>query len=431
MAKNNVCTDNSKIITGISVGAVLCVILYYYGYDFLSLAFLFFACCILFAFIKFGRVSFEFNYPIIFFIVYYCIMRVLSNNSLRSMVTPSYIIIFFIYGFLCRYVQLNSFIKYYRIVAFINILFFIIQEIMYSIAGYRIPGILSFLPLTIGGGELDSAGYVQTLEDASRSSAFFSEPSHFAQFLLPLVAIELLYSEGTKSIIRVIGYIVILFILSSGTAFIGLFIIGLFFIGYLMKKLHFAIAIAISCLLVCGGVYAAIHLMESEYGEQLIERSEELDPNQAHISSGYIRIFRGYKVWEELSNKDKIFGLNSNDKLTTQIKRSSVAWAFLGKEEFLNGIQTIMINNGYIGLFLFLCVLISLWRNNNMAGKCCIALYVGLCLIASVFWGYTMIQYLLCAALLQKQNSRRNRLILLTIKYRDGVINNRMPVAKS
>lgn len=65
------------------------------------------------------------------------------------------------------------------------------------------------LPLTIGDADLDISGWEERTSLYARSSAFFSEPAHFAQYLLPLLVIELFYVSD-KSLDIVVCFILLL-----------------------------------------------------------------------------------------------------------------------------------------------------------------------------------------------------------------------------
>ena len=76
---------------------------------------------------------------------------------------------------------------------------------MYMSFGYRIIGIFTFLPIEVKGivGSYDSiSDWADVAIERERSSAFFSEPAHLVQFLLPLVIAELFYVADKKAYIR-------------------------------------------------------------------------------------------------------------------------------------------------------------------------------------------------------------------------------------
>lgn len=348
---------------------------------------------------------------------YLCIMRVLCNiTSFSDMLAPSLIYIFILYGFFNKEVVLPFFLRVYRWAVFVNILFFIFQECLYTISGYRVLGILTWLPSTIGGEDFDVSQYEELSMHAERSSAFFSEPAHFVQFMLPLLVIELFYVGDKKAYIRSFIYLLTLLALSSGNALLGISIIGLFFIAKLLKQFHPVIGIFTILFFVAGVVFTVNMVLKTEYGEKLMDRSEELDSNSVQVSSGFLRIFRGYYIWNEMTGFEKTIGLNSETKLEEKIRQCSVAATFKDNDRYMNAVQSFLISTGYIGTLIFLLFLISLWRHNNLAGRCCITIYVALSFIASIYFTYTMVLYLLVAFLMKKETSTP-KMRTLTLRF--------------
>ena len=341
------------------------------------------------------------------YVLYFCCTRVLSNlTSLQSIIAPSIIFIFLLGGFLNKEVVLNYFLKFYRIIAFINIAFLLLQEVLYNTLGYRVIGILSFLPLTnIGGVDFDASQYTENAAVAGRSSAFFSEPAHFVQFLLPLLVVELFFVHSRMAYARSCMYVAALFILASGNAILGLGVIGLFLFLHMLRRMNMLKSIAVVVVFVSIMCLSISWIMTTEYGEKLLDRTEELDPNQSVASSGFLRIFRGYFIWEEMSVYEKTIGLNSLKKLDIKINSSPVASTFNEDDYYMNSVQSIMIFTGYIGVLIFVGLLVYLWRGNNLAGRCSIVVYVALSFIASIYFTYTMVLYLLVAFLMKKETS--------------------------
>ena len=157
-------------------------------------------------------------------------------------------------------------------------------------------------------------------------------------------------------------------------------------------------------------------VMETEYGEKLVERVEELEPDQTQVSSGFIRIFRGYYIWDEMDIKEKLIGINSIQEVGEKINSSKVALAFADDDYYMNVVQSIMVFTGCIGVLIFTGLLMYLWKGNNWAGRCCIAIYVALGFIASLYFSYTMLLYLLVALLMKKENSNQT-MKALVVKF--------------
>ena len=304
-----------------SLLAVLYPFFNYYGYGFVTLSFL--LALLLFVYAIRQRGYFAIVQPLcmIFYVLYFGVTRFLYNvSSLYAAIAPSIIFIFLLGGFLNREVILNNFLRFYRIIVLVNIAFLFFQESLYYAFGYRIIGILSFLPLTnIGGANFEASQYADTASMAARSSAFFSEPAHFAQFLLPLLIVELFYVRSKMAYVRSSVYVMALLVLASGNAVLGLGVIGIFLILYVLKHLHPLVSMAIVTFSIIIIGVSVNMVMETEYGEKLVERVEELEPDQTQVSSGFIRIFRGYYIWDEMDIKEKLIGINSIQEVGEKI----------------------------------------------------------------------------------------------------------------
>ena len=398
-----------------SLLAVLYPFFNYYGYGFVTLSFL--LALLLFVYAIRQRGYFAIVQPLcmILYVLYFGVTRFLYNvSSLYAAIAPSIIFIFLLGGFLNREVILNNFLRFYRIIVLVNIAFLFFQESLYYASGYRIIGILSFLPLTnIGGANFEASQYAETASMAARSSAFFSEPAHFVQFLLPLLTVELFYVRNKTAYVRSCVYAVALLVLASGNAVLGLGVIGIFLILYVLKHLHPLVSMAIVTFSIIIVVVSVNMVMETEYGEKLVERVEELEPDQTQVSSGFIRIFRGYYIWDEMDIEEKLIGINSIQEVGEKINSSKVALAFADDDYYMNVVQSIMVFTGCIGVLIFTGLLIYLWKGNNWAGRCCIAIYIALGFIASLYFSYTMLLYLLVALLMKKENSNQPMRVLM------------------
>ena len=412
--------SNKRFLYAAAAVAILAPILNYYGYGFLSLAFV--AVSLLFVcwFCRKGVIKFMYTPPMLWFIAYYCFMWAINSSSVSGMIAPSIIFIFLLWGFMNMELKISIFLKTYRIVTFVSIALFIIQELSYFTTGVRIPGLLTFLPLTISDNVSDWSESVSTSE---RSAGLFSEPAHFVQFLLPITCAELFYVKNKKAYIRSAVYIAVLLLLRSGNALIGICVITLFFIASIMRRMQLIPALLISCFCIGAIAVPAGYYFQTENGMKLLERTEELDPDTDKVSSGFKRAIRGYYVWEAMSPVEKIVGLNSTEKLENTIKRSSVNWVFDDNDRYLNAFQTVLIQNGLIGVALFLSIIISIWRANNLAGRCCLTAYVALSFIASIFFSYTMLLYFLFAMLMHKEQLSKKqycwgKLVIFTLHTR-------------
>ena len=299
-------------------------------------------------------------------------------------------------------IKLTFFVKVYRRIAFICILFFFIQEICYYLQGVRFIGIIPYLPIALNVDSISS--FIMDMSSYERSSSFFSEPAHFAQFLLPLLAIELLGFEK-KNWISISIITTTLILTRSGNALFGIAIIIISYIIYIYNNKHknFFNRLVIGSFSVVVVAFCIYYFSSTEIGKNLMQRQETItnNSNVEFASSGFIRIWRGYYVFDEYDIIHKIIGNDNPDYLTSKINNSRVSRLFDKNDRYFNGIQQILVNSGYIGLFIFVILVCQTWKQTNKCGKTLLSIMIMLSLIASTYFSPTMIIPLVISSLIK------------------------------
>ena len=151
------------------------------------------------------------------FFVYMVFSRFFSseNYAISSLFSMNLFSFAIIIGFSFKYFNLPLGLKIYEISVLICCFFFFLQELMYFTLGTRIVGLLPWIPLNTG---MASSDYISWLRYNSRSASFFLEPAHFAQFIIPLLALELFKTQKTKmTIFYILVISVVILLLKSGT----------------------------------------------------------------------------------------------------------------------------------------------------------------------------------------------------------------------
>lgn len=193
---------------------------------------------------------------------------------------------------------------YKRICVFAAILL-ILQFISLHTTGYALPGVLQFLPLT------DSALYdyknVVYFLNSRRCMSLFGEPSHYAIYVLPCIALCLFrYKHILKKDIIIAGLLSLTIIMSSSfTGVIALvFVWGYWIIQNIIKK-KFSWKILV--LFILGLSAMGFLIFKTKLGGYFLD--EEIYGRQ---SSGR---FSGYSFLNELklSFDKKLFGYGMHD----------------------------------------------------------------------------------------------------------------------
>lgn len=298
-------------------------------------------------------------------------------------------------------------LKYYRLIGFGFICFFFLQEFTFYTIGARISGLIPGLAVL---SDFESASeFAQYRMYNGRSSSLFSEPAHFVQFLLPLLAVELFGAEDKKHNIRALIIVVALLLSQSGNAMFGLAAIAVVYVVKRFSENRSFTTIAVTIVILAGAVAGGIYYLSTEKGKALIDRKDQLSLTDYESGkSGFFRIYRGYYVYDNLSPIEKIIGVNDFSTLKARINTSEVGFMFGDDDTYFNAVQDIMIRTGLIGLFIFILFLADLWKHNNYLGKSLICCLITLAFISAINLTSTMAMFLVLAIYAKKNNKIQN-----------------------
>ncbi|MBQ7940789.1 MAG: hypothetical protein IJ328_00065 [Muribaculaceae bacterium] len=393
----------------VNVTLLLCPILQIYGFGKFDFAFIW---TLLLAFISLFKGHDNIKMPkllvaylIYSFIIFFLSIRTFEASSvipLGLMRTTLVYVMFF------KWFNYDLFKKYYEKTALICITFFLIQEIEFYTIGQRVSGLLDFLPFSDSLRAGDSDTYYANMSFAQRSSSFFSEPAHFVQFLLPLLAIELFNKKRKFSKLLVVMIIITLLLLQSGNAMLGLVAIGGVFLIKILKEKKLVKKVIVLSVLLISGSYTVLTYMGTEMGQKLMERSEELDSNSMEETSGFQRIYRGYFVFDEYNFIEKVIGIHSETGIEEKLQKSKVAFTFGKNERYFNTVQNILLKTGYLGCLILILLFFKIWRGNNYAGKAIILTFTLLSFVSSLYMSMYMLMYILLSYTLKLKSSIKN-----------------------
>ena len=305
--------------------------------------------------------------------------------------------------------NIKKVLVYYRVLVYICCGFLIVQEIMYGLLGYRVSGLIPFLPIIYS--DISSSEMIEYQMHFSRSSSFFLEPAHMAEFIIPYLAITLGRHDSTltlKNMVEPLIISVILFFLRSGCGVVCTAFIWLFYLFNIRIHLKKKILLILFSTLI--GIILLIQLASTEVGIELLGRTTELDVNNNTVNSGGIRIYRGFFVFDDTSLYQQIFGVGTGGAINT-IENSKYFYMFFDNERYLNNVQMLLIGYGYLGTMLFLCHLKSLYTNNLLAGKLILLSFVILCFLENFFMTSKMIFYVSLIFLFKDMASKKKSIV--------------------
>lgn len=144
--------------------------------------------------------------------------------------------------------------------------------------------------------------------------------------------------------------------------------------------------------------------MSNEETQKLLDRQDELDQT-AYRTSGFLRIYRGYYTFNELSLFEKIFGANNKVMMERANKKSPISFLFRDNDFYYNTIQNILIKTGIIGAIIFILFTIQLFARANPCGKTIVTTMTLLSFVSSLYLSFIMLIYLIFAEHLRKRKS--------------------------
>lgn len=290
--------------------------------------------------------------------------------------------------------------RIYGYFAGFSVIIFIIQEIQYNILGYRMACLVPFFKLASQ--NMDMSQQLRAIQNLDRSSSIFAEPSHFAQYIVPYLAVCMgkLHSENKLLDWRIIVLSLCLLWLRSGNGILLCAVMWICFILFtnIRRGLKYFL---IFPLCIVASIVFLNNISKTEIGEELQSRTEEMSISDDKITSGYIRLYRGYYIYGELNPIIKIFGVGlggANDA----IDNSSRSWMFKEGDHYLNNIQILLISYGLLGTILFFVFLIGLIRKNFFEGKLIIIGFITMSFMESFFCSPKMLMYLAIPILAQR-----------------------------
>lgn len=393
----------------VMVTLLLSTILQTYGwgrFDFASILTLFLAVISL---VIYGKEKPRMPFWLTAYFVFWYFSHLLAGVFPQSILPLGIIKAFLVYlMFYNTGIRIEYFVKQYRLIASICIVFFIIQTISRNVFNHVIVGVASFLPIAIIN---DQSGYLSWLSEMDRDSAFFSEPAMFVQFLLPLLSIELFYCQK-KSWSRILVIVVTLLLLQSGNALLGMAIIAAFFLWKSVVKRKSAKTMFGLIIIVVMAIAGAYFYAQSEMGQKLLNRSATIEKDSyettGYATSGFIRIYRGYYIFRDYPVVYKIIGNDNDAYIQSIINHSEMSWAF-HDESYVNTVQAFLIYTGMIGTLFFLLFFIDQWKTTNYCGRAILSILFVLCFIAALHFREIMALYLMIPYSMKKnENDDKN-----------------------
>lgn len=293
-------------------------------------------------------------------------------------------------GFGSKLFNINYFYRFSRITSIITIVILVLQELCYFSTGHRFSALFPYGKLTDG---IPISSLIQFQLIIDRSSSIFREPAHAAQFLLVVLALELFWKGLDKLYTNFAIFLGIgLIMLRSGNGLLGMLLLVVIKTYYYLnqnksryKYLVLTIGSAL-CITILG------YYESTESGSKTLGRVSEFENNES--SKSYVRIYRGFALLSDSPTEVKLIG-TSNDGILRIIHSSPVGYLFEGDRDesdlYFNGVSTIILHTGYLGLLLFSIYIIKCLKGAKELPRALIILLIIISFIESTYLSSLML----------------------------------------
>ncbi|WP_195668187.1 hypothetical protein [Bacteroides intestinalis] len=265
--------------------------------------------------------------------------------------------------------------KYLFILAKYSLLFFYIQTAL-SYVGIHIIGIIPGLPLANGS---DPSKFYNAHLTITRFSSFFQEPSHYAEFMILILAFYLFKeSMNRKNFIISILISVSVVLSQSAGGYILLLTCWLYW-GYNRMKSQKRRGVFLLFLPVL--ITTIFFASQTEMVSKVLGRYTTLSftPEISEYGySSYVRLFRGYIPIAESSWFMQLFGQGLGTLLS--FVKNNPGSEYLSITDYdpnwINSFQYIIFCTGILGGSIFFKKLFFLFRRTSKFGKCLFFVYL-------------------------------------------------------
>lgn len=302
------------------------------------------------------------------------ISLLLFRNTLFSAIYEeiSLMLTILILNFLICTVDRQLFTIYYLKVTDIILGFFIFQIIEMNLLGVITPGVLP-IPLASG---FDTSDLQSMLTNSDRPSSFFTEPAHFAGFLLvSLILLGFKSEKRKKEKIKIVLIITSIILSQSAIGITGVMVTVCYlaYCNIIWFKRHRIVTMAlvtIGVAIVLAGGYITMSLLEEGIFRRFLEISSNTESG-VHGYSSYIRVARGYIPFLESPFFQQIFGngLGSLDTIISNNPHSEYLLVTDFLPKWVNTMQSILIYTGIVGLAIFMMKYKSLFKQADSMGR--------------------------------------------------------------
>lgn len=303
-----------------------------------------------------------------------------------------------------------KFLIIYKVIAKVCLIYFVAQVVLMYTISFPLQFTLPFFPVK---DELklafDFLSYYNRDMTYIRFPGPFSEPSHYAAYLIPLLAILLFDNEKKlqeKWKLPVLISITMVISTSGVGILLGAATWGMYFaFNYSTTKNRL---ILLPFIVMAAATIFSLLIMYSEQFSITVSNLFSVQ-DQVRFATGSkadYRIYRGFSMYLQLPVLNKLFGVgfaNMNDFAISHNIGTIYDIATSQTVEYYNGISQILLYSGLVGFCLWAKGIIDYSKKMKTIGKIILILY-NIYLVGSgnLFSGYSSI-FLICAGVVGKE----------------------------
>lgn len=251
------------------------------------------------------------------------------------------------------------------VVALLNSFYGFIQYFTYNLTGTILPWHLDFLPVKYGTYLIENSTYLFN-EFGYRFSGLFSEPAHFSQYISIALLVNLFYKSDNFMVSRFVKvFISVVFILAlllngSGTGFAMIvFVMALFIINNEKKTIE---NVLLKMFFIAVGITFLVYIISNQTFNGGLDRILSI----SDLSSGNIRIFRPFYVFNSLSVLNKFIGIGYANYSTYVINSSlATAYELSNNSAWTNTFGYILVGSGILGFLFYIGFVMYLFKNTK------------------------------------------------------------------
>ena len=367
---------------------------------------------ILLAFIVGFRLHFEKSYAL--YLVYMWIIPPIagllcgiSGNYMQALIPVALILSSLYLGLILPSADKGYVLRFYRILVYIAVGFFVVQEIFYNLTGFRPTLYLSFLEMYYEGS--DEMSLALSRAEMDRSSSFFLKPSHFVQYIIPYFCIVISkYINEKKGLSEVLIMLFVIIWLKAGIGLVSLLVIGcFFFLKSGVLKMYQRVLVVFTTIVLFA--FITTIYKDTALVAYIMERSSEfsMEVDIHGPQSGFIRIWRGYFIYGAMDIVNQILGVSPAGMEAVSNAVYIPGCRYEGP--YMNGVQTLLVSGGVIGCILFFKYIIHIYKQKDITGRCILVAMITIFFMEHMLNTPKMFLYILLASCFNISSSLNNK----------------------